>query len=524
MKREIVVNVGNMETRVAVLENGRLEEYQLEHPSEQRIVGCVFKGKIQNLEHDLQAAFVDIGLGKNAFLHYWDMVPEDADMGDLDAASESRGSGRRKKRSSQRKRITNAEVEKRFPQGSEIVVQVTKGPIGSKGPRVTASISLSGRYLVLMPGSTLKGVSRKIEDGKERQRLKKIMAKIPMPDDMGVIVRTAAAGARKTSFARDMRGLLTLWSDISSDIADKSAPCQLYAEPDLVERMVRDWLTEDVDKIVIDVKETYDRIRNLAGQISRRAKSRVDLYEGDSPLFEQYDINRQVEDAFRRQVPLKSGGSLVFDETEALIAVDVNSRRHKGKGSQEDAIYEINMEAVQEVARQLRLRNIGGLVIVDLIDMRSRKNQNAVLRAMKAALKRDRARTNVLPISELGIMEMTRQRSEESLLSTIYVDCPYCKGQGHVKSPMAVSVEIQRQLENFARKQKQAKKEHQLEIVVHPTVLQRLRQEDEDDLIDLERRMGGSLRFKSDPSRHVEYVCISDVDTNKRVYVNQDHA
>ncbi len=520
MKREIIINAGGMETRVAIMENGRLEEYQVEYPDDRRITGSIYKGKIQNLEHDLQAAFVDIGLQKNAFLHYWDMVPDnDSDVETLDSATPRRG---RRRRVSQKKRMSNAEAEKSFPSGSDIVVQVTKGPIGTKGPRVTTAISLSGRYLVLMPGSSLKGVSRKIDDDKERQRLKKILSKILVPSDMGVIVRTAASGARKGNFARDIRGLLSLWDEISEARAEKKAPCRLYAEPDLVERVVRDWLTEDVSSIVIDVKETYEKIRDLASKISRRAKSKIQLYEGDVPIFDKYKVVDQVEEAFRRQVAMKSGGRLVFDETEALIAVDVNSGRHKGKGSQEEAILEINLEAVAEVARQLRLRNIGGLVIVDLIDMRSRKHQNAVFRAMKTALKRDRARTNVLPISDLGIMEMTRQRVEESLLSTMVVDCPYCKGRGNVKSALSMSVEIQRQIQNQIRKQKSRKEARNLEIVVHPSVLKRLREEDEEMLVGLENELGGSLTFRSDPAKHVEYMRIADSNSGEEVYVSQE--
>ncbi len=519
LKREIIINAGSMETRVAVLENGRLEEYQVEHPSERRIAGSVFKGKIQNLEHDLQAAFVDIGMSKNAFLHYWDMMPDSrSDMEDADAAPA------RRRRGSRKKRLQNSEIEKRFPAGSDIVVQVTKGPIGAKGPRVTAAVSLSGRYLVLMPGASLKGVSRKIEDAKEHQRLKKILEKIPVPRGTGVIVRTAAAGARKSSFVRDMRGLLALWNDMESQCAEAKAPCRLYAEPDLVERVVRDWLTEDVAAIVIDVRETYEKIRELASKISRRARSKIQFYEGDRPVFEQYGIDRQVEEAFRRQVTLKSGGRLVFDETEALIAVDVNSGRHKGKGSQEEAILDINLEAVAEVARQLRLRNIGGLVIVDLIDMRSRKHQNSVYRAMKNALKRDRARTNVLPISDLGIMEMTRQRAEESLLSAMVVDCPYCKGRGNVKSPMSMSVEIQRQIQNLIRKRKSGKSFPAVDIVVHPSVLRRLREEDEEMLVRLENELGGRLVFRSDPAKHVESIRIADAESGEELYVSQEFA
>ncbi len=513
-KREIIINAESLETRVAVIENGKLEEFQVEHPTQERIVGSIYKGRIQNLEHDLQAAFVDIGMKKNAFLHYWDMTP-DSELG-----AEYDEDSSRRNRSFKKKRMSNDEVNKLFPPGSEIVVQVTKGPIGTKGPRVTASLSIPGRYLVMMPGAHLKGVSRKIDDENERHRLKKILARLPIPNELGLIIRTAGSGASSRSFARDLRGLISVWDSIQSGIMNKSAPCCLYQEPDLVERVVRDWLTEDIDRIVIDDKNHYERIREIAATVSRSAKSRIYLYEGDLPVFDHYDVERQLGEAFMRKVNLKSGGYIVFDETEALIAIDVNTGRHKGKGSQEDAIFEVNTEAVEEVARQLRLRNVGGLVVLDLIDMKSRKHQNNVYKALKSALKRDKARTNVLPISSLGMLEMTRQRVEESILSSLYIDCPYCRGRGHVKSQMGMSVEVQRQVAAIMRKRKKNNDTISLQIVVHPTVLERLRREDEAVLMNLESRFEGRLSFKSDPAKHMEYFSINDAVSSEVLYTN----
>lgn len=502
VKREIVVNAEKLETRVAVVESGRVEEFQVEHPSEERLVGSIYKGRIQNLEHDLQAAFVDIGLKKNAFLHYWDMFPDDESRLDEDEEGPAR--------SARRKRFTNEQIAKRFPPGSEIVVQITKGPIGSKGPRVTASLSIPGRYLVMMPGCRLRGVSRKIGDAKERQRLKKILDRLPLPQDGGLIVRTIGAGASKRAFVRDLRGLLSIWEDLQANIRDKAAPCCVYQEPDLIERVVRDWLTEDIDRVVIDQKEAYERIRTVAARISRHSRGLIQLYEGHLPIFDHRGIERQLDEAFRRKVQLKCGGHLVIDETEAMIAIDVNTGRHKGKGSQEEAILEVNLEAVEEVARQLRLRNVGGLVVVDLIDMKARKHQTAVYKAMKAALKRDKARTNVLPISDLGLMEMTRQRQEESILAQTYVDCPYCRGHGSIKSSLSLSVDIQRQIAGVMRKARQEGREIDLQVLVAPTVLDRLRREDEAILIDLQSQYQGRLSFKSELHRHPEAFSILD--------------
>jgi len=516
MRRDIVVNCESLETRVAVLENGRLEEFQMEHPTEERIVGSIFKGKIQNLEHDLQAAFVDIGLKKNAFLHYWDMTPDEN-------AILEQEEGRRRRRTPRRKRYTNAQIEKRFPPGSEIVVQVSKGPIGTKGPRVTASLSIPGRYLVMMPGSSSKGVSRKIADDKERQRLKKILDRLPIPKSMGVIVRTVAEGAKKRSFARDLRALVTIWDDLQKAIRDLPAPACVYHEPDLIERVVRDWLTEDIDRIVIDAREPFERIREVAAKVSRRTRSKIHLYEGELPIFDHYEVERQLENALRRKVMLKSGGCIVIDETEALIAVDVNTGRHKGKGSQEEAILEVNLEAVEEVARQLRLRNVGGLVVLDLIDMKSRKHQNQVFRGMKNALRRDRARTNVLPISELGLLEMTRQRVEESIMSSMITECPYCKGRGSIKSPLGMSVDIQRQIAAIMRRSRSRKEAcHDLQITVHPTVLDRLKREDEEFLVELQDKFEGKLSFKSNPSSHQSHFCIRNGESGEVLYSNVD--
>ncbi len=532
-KREIILNAESLETRVAILENDKLEEFQVEHPTEERIVGSIFKGRIQNLEHDLQAAFVNIGLKKNAFLHYWDMFPDDDMRLEKEdgvrrstsnrGARGRRGRGRGRSGGNNRTRLSNEEIEQRFPPGSEIVVQVTKGAIGTKGPRVTASLSLPGRFLVLMPGSKLKGVSRKIADGEERTRLKKVLARLEPPADTGMIVRTAGSGTSRRAFVRDLRGLIASWEELRQNIIDKPAPCCVYHEPDLVERMIRDWLTEDVDRIVVDNPEKYERVRQMAGTISRRARSRVTKYNGELPIFDHYNVESQISGAFRRKVTLQSGAYLVFDETEALIAIDVNTGRHKGQGSQEQAILEVNTEAVEEVARQLRLRNIGGLVVIDLIDMKSRKHQNTVYRAMKAALKRDRARTNVLQISDLGIMEMTRQRAEESLLSSIYTECPYCRGRGEVKSGLALIVDVQRQIAAVMRKRVNRGKALKLQVVVHPSVLERLREEDEQVLIDLQSRFEGSLSFRSDATRHVESFQIRDAETSDVLYTTVDH-
>ena len=512
MKREIIINVEELETRVAVVENGRLEEFMVEHDEDERLVGSVFKGRIQNLEHDLQAAFVDIGLKKNAFLHYWDMVP------DVDALIDDDDDPKRGQKRQKQNRLSNEEIEKRFPPGSEIIVQVTKGPISTKGPRITANLSIPGRYLVMMPGTKVRGVSKKIGDAKERQRLKKILDRLPLPENVGLVVRTVGQGASAKAFAHDLRNLLSVWNEMQGNIKNLRTPCCIFQEPNLCERVVRDWLTEDVDAIIIDDEKSYEEMRDVCARISRRARSKIHRFEGVTSIFDHYGLERQLHDAFARQVPLKSGGYLVIDETEALIAVDVNTGHHKGTGSQEEAILNVNLEAVEEVARQLRLRNIGGLVILDLIDMKSRKHQNQVVKALKTALRRDRARTNVLNISELGLLEMSRQRQEESILSMLTSTCPYCQGRGVVKSPLAISIEIQRRLKSLLRKAEADHKPFEPKIVIAPQVMHRLRTEDGEILARLQKNFNTRLTFVSELHRHPEAFAILDASTSQVLY------
>ena len=529
LKREIMINVEKLETRVAVMENGRLEEFMVEHPEDERLVGSVFKGRVQNLENDLQAAFVDIGLKKNAFLHYWDMTPDAEALLDDDddsSGSDAKSGGGRGGRQNGRRppRLSDEEIAKRFPPGSEIVVQVTKGPISTKGPRVTANLSIPGRYLVMMPGAkdsrgaTLRGVSKKIGDANERKRLKRIIDRLPLPENVGLVVRTVGAGATARAFARDLRGLLSIWNEMQGNVKNLRTPCCIFQEPDLCERVIRDWLTEDVDSIVIDDAEKYESMREVASHVSRRARSKIKRFDGADGIFEHFGIDRQLRDAFARQVPLKSGGYLVIDETEALIAVDVNTGHYKGSGSQEEAIREVNLEAVEEVARQLRLRNIGGLVILDLIDMKSRKHQREVCRALKEALKRDRARTNVLDISELGLLEMSRQRQDQSILSQLTSTCPYCRGSGFVKSPMAISIEIQRRLITLLKRADADKRPFEPKIVIAPQVMQRLRTDDSAILARLQKDFNTRLTFVSELHRHPEAFSILDAATSQVLY------
>ncbi|MGC2628108.1 MAG: Rne/Rng family ribonuclease [Candidatus Udaeobacter sp.] len=500
---KLVLSVEKLETRVALLEGGRLEEYSVERKSSRNIVGSVYKGKVKNIEMGLKAMFVDIGFEKNAFLHFWDAIPAALDSGieEIDRKSNKRP----------RKRITVKDIPSIYPVGSDVIVQVTKGPIGTKGPRVTTNLSFAGRYLVLMPFSDRSGISRKIEEPKERERLRKVLRQLDIPEGVGVIIRTVGEGQRARYFVRDLRVLLDQWTKVDEAIRENASPCRLFEEPDLVERTVRDFLTEEINEILCDDHGATDRMTGMIGQISRRARNRVRHYDGATPIFETYGVQKQIDDAFHRQVWLKCGGYIVIDETEALVAIDVNTGRNKGGRDVEKTILQTNLEAADEIARQLRLRNIGGLIIADFIDMKSRRDQQAVYNLMKERLKRDKARTHVLPISQLGLMEMTRQRAQESLSDTIYENCPYCGGRGVVKTTMSTSVELHRTLNTVMRRYQDSI--HDIRVILNPDVLKRLKEEDEELLVELERRYAGRLMFRGDPAFHHEKFVITDANT-----------
>jgi ribonuclease G len=505
--KEVIINAESLETRVAVLEEGKLEEFTIERTTDERLVGSVFKGRVKNLEDGLKAAFVDIGFEKNAFLHYWDIVPGNFDSGVEIVEREG------KKR--EKPRITQRDIPRLYPPGSEIIIQVTKGPIGTKGPRVTTNLSLPGRYLVLLPNSDQSGISRKIENNEERQRLKKILRGLSIPEGMGVVMRTAGEGKQARYFVRDLALLLEEWKEIQDRMKSKPAPACVFEEPDLIARTVRDFLTEDVERIIVDHQKAYDRIREMIGKISRRSMAKVRLYNDSQPVFDRFNVTRQLETAFSRQVHLRSGGYIVVDETEALVAIDVNTGRHKNAKDQDSTITNVNLEAADEICRQLRLRNMGGLIVLDFIDMKSRRDQLAVYQRMREGLKRDKAKTHILPISQLGLMEMTRQRHSESVHAAVFDDCPYCKGRGRVKSALTMSVEIQRKLGEILKKRARDELDFQLRILVHPSVLERLRTEDEQLLIELEKRYFGKLSFRADPALHAEQFKIINAATNE---------
>ncbi len=511
--RELIINSEPLEKRVALLVDGTLEKFEIERDSDNRMVGGIYKGRIKNLDPGLKAAFVDIGYSKNAFLHYWDMLPAAAD-----SSVEVVRVNRKKNAAPRTAEPTVKDIPGMYPPGSEIVIQVTKGPIGTKGPRTTTNLSLPGRYLVLMPFSDQCGISRKIEDNKERQRLRQLVNELTIPEGMGVIVRTAGEGKKARYFVRDLHILLRTWAGIQQKIQNDRSPACLYQEPDIVERTVRDFLTEEVDRVLIDNKDDHERCLQAVGQISQRSKSKIALYKDSIPIFERFNIERQIEQTFQRKVALPSGGEIIIDETEALIAIDVNTGSHRNKGGDEkNVIYAVNLEAAVEMARQIKLRNLGGLIIMDFIDMKERRHRQAVYDKMVELMSEDKAKTHILPISQLGIMQMTRQRQQESLSSNLYTDCPYCRGRGIVKSATTMSVELQRKLSSVVRRlvARSDGKEYSLRVLVHPSILERLRSEDADLLVRMEKTYGVKLAFRADLNYHVENFKIVNANTGE---------
>lgn len=501
----IAINCEALENRVAVMDRGVLEEYTIERVGIQTLVGSIYKGRIKNIEQGLKAMFVDIGFDKNAFLHFWDALPAAIDAGFEEV---NRGQGKK------RKKLEAKDIPSLYPVGSEIMVQVTKGPIGNKGPRVTTNISLAGRLLVLMPLNDQFGISRKVEDPKERARLRTILEKLELPEGMGVIMRTEATGKRARHIVRDLSILLEQWNDIVAKRDSHNAPVCCFQEPDVIERTVRDFLTDDVDEVICDDKAMVERMQAMAATISRRAKRRITHFPGPGSLFDTYGIQKQIDNAFYRQVWLPCGGYIVIDQTEALVSIDVNTGRNKGKDV-DKLLLETNLEAAVEVSRQLRLRNMGGLIVVDFIDMKHRRDQQAVYKCMLEGTKRDKAKTQVLPISQFGLMEMTRQRLHESLGSALYEACPACKGHGQVKTPLTMSVDIQRRLSAILQRGRADMRD--LVVVVHPDVMQRLRTEDGELLAELQRKYECKLAFRVDASYHREQFLVAHSQTGEEI-------
>jgi ribonuclease E len=502
MSREMLINVAEgQECRIAVVGNGALEELYIERTSSDSKVGNIYKGRVVNIESGIQAAFVDFGAGRNGFLHISDLHPRY--FPGSQKAEQSETIGHRK---ALRERLP---IQKCLHKGSEIIVQVTKEGINSKGPTLSTYLALPGKYLVMMPWMHKEGVSHKIEDEQERERLRKILEQNRLPKDIGFIIRTAAEGASKRDIQRDLRYLNRLWYSIDRRIRNDNAPAELYRESDLVIRTLRDVFTTNITQIVCDSEAVVRKIRDFLSQAYPRLRHRLTFYNEQMPLFHQYKIEDEIAKVQSRTVELKCGGSIIIEQTEALVAIDVNSGRYRRQENAEQTAFSINSEAASEIARQLRLRDLGGLIICDFIDMRNEKHRRDIEKIFRDALKADRARIKILRISRFGIIEMTRQRMRPSLQSTICLVCPQCGGSGFVKSQESQTIEMLRLLRLSASKE-QIKR---IELFVSPEVAEYLQNEKRSAISRIEQQSDKKIVIHSAVNftgEKYEILCYND--------------
>ena len=485
------------ETRVAILEDEMLVELMVERPDSTRIVGDLYLGKVEAVLPGIQAAFVDIGTDKAAFLHVSDVASEDddddepaAEVVEEDSPAEAANDGGSRRRSRRYPPIQDL-VQK----GQEMLVQVTKEPISTKGPRVTAHVSLPGRFQVYMPTSDHVGVSRKIEDREERSRLRALAREILPANAGGVIVRTVGEELTRETFERELNSLLSTWKQIKRRASRARAPSPVHREAKLTKGIIRDLFSEKVDSLIIDSQAVHNEVRQYLDSVDPSLIERVHLYQDPLPLFDAYEIENEIQEAFQRRVMLPSGGYIIIEPTEALVSIDVNTGRYTGKKDPEKTILRTNLDAAKEIARQLRLRDVGGIIVCDFIDMETKANRERVLQELRTHLSRDRARTKAFQVSELGLIEMTRQRVRPSLYHTQTETCPSCGGTGRIFTPETVV----RRIERAIRRLSVDAKERQLLVRAHPEVALYLLEEEPVFLRRLEKEAGLQLNLRDDP-------------------------
>ena len=494
MQREIFINIAQHEKRVAILENKRIEEFYVERPDYVNLVGNIYKGRVESVLPGMGAAFVDLGLEKNGFLYVADVVTGVASYEKL----LEEGSDEEIEKMEKQKPLPS--ITELLRKGDEVVVQVVKEPIGTKGARLTTHISIPGRFLVLMPFDNHIGLSKRIESRQERDRIRKIIEELKLPKDIGFIIRTAAQGASQKDFFRESRYLLNLWQHIKAR-AKRARPSQLiHQEYDLVLRVARDIFTSDVAKLEIDSRGDFKRVSRFLRILAPHLRPRLRLHDERTPLFEKFDIEKQVTKIYDRIVQLKSGGYLIFDQTESLVAIDVNSGKFVGKRNLEDTAFKTNIEAAEEVPRQLKLRDLGGIIIIDFIDMEIADHRRTVFKTLERHLESDKAKTKILNISSIGLVEMTRQRMRKSIEGKSYQKCPYCNGRGIVKSVPTISLELMRKLEHFLMETKS----RDVFVSLNPEVAYYVSAPERNMVKPLERRFRKNIRVIEDPNLHIE--------------------
>lgn len=498
MAAEILINIRPNETRVAYIESGSLMDLKIEKPSSPTLVGTIHRGIVTRVLPGMQAAFVDIGLDKAAFLYVGDIMTDDSKgFFNDDDESENQNSD---SESSRPQREIKTPIQDLIKDGQHIMVQVAKDPLGTKGARITTHISLPGRGIVYMPFIKHVGISRKIEEEKEKDRLKKIIQKInPLG---GVIVRTASEGASEESLRADIDYLDRLGKEIQKNYEKKKTAGIIHSELDVELRALRDLMSESVTTVWVDEAEAYKRVSKFVTQLMPKYKHNIILYEEKKPLFDLYDIDLEISRAVERKVWLKSGGYIVIDEAEALVVIDVNTGKYVGKKDLEDTILKTNLEAVKEVAHQLRVRNVGGIIIIDFIDMEKNVHREQVIQSLNEELKKDRSRTNVISMSELGLVEMTRKRIRPSIVKTLCEPCSYCDGKGYIKRKSTISNEIFRDIEREVGLVENKKKS--LMVHCHGDIVDWIYEEENETLEYIEKRFGHTVAFKIEPTYHLE--------------------
>lgn len=506
---EILLNIESKEIRYAHLRNNILHNLKVERKRERQLTGNIYKGHVTNILHNIQSAFIDINEGENGFIHISDILENTKkfeEIFDMDFEFEPVKTPSKKQQ--------NIDIDQVMKIDQPVLVQVVKEPIGTKGARLTSNISIAGRYLVLLPNSSHCGVSRKIEDKGSRERLKKLIRAFEMPKDMGLICRTASAIATPEMLIDEAHELLKNWETIVENFNNANGSTLLYAESDIIKRALITAIDKRYNRILIDDYETFQTCRNYYSRYANEHALQIEFYQDKVPIFERFNIEREIDKTLRRKIWLPSGGYLFFDRTEAMYTIDVNSgRSSSSKSNVEEALVRINLEAAEEIARQLRLRNIGGLVICDFIDMRLRKNQRRVLEKLKECMKEDSAKCTILGMSEFGLIEMTRQRNRESLVQTIFTGCPYCSGSGLVKTHESVSIEIERALKKVIL----CLQQYAIKLVVHPELDRYLQAIDKPYLRKLTQGMKAQLEFATDENLHINDFRFISLVTHSRI-------
>ncbi|MFW5976776.1 MAG: Rne/Rng family ribonuclease [Bacillota bacterium] len=494
MSNQIVINSGIRQKRAAIIKDGVLEDILMETDTYNQIASNIYRGKVKDVLAGMQAAFIDIGIDKNAFLHISDMYPL--------------------LNSNQRKKWKNKElaIQHVLQPGQEIMVQIVKEPIGTKGAKVTCKVTLPGRYLVLLPYENRIGISRRINKNSERNKLRNIARDMTEDDDFGVIVRTNARNKNKDTLAHDYRYLTSLWKEINRRFKSNRAPALIYKNVELIKSIVRDYMSKDVDKVIIDSREDYNELKNLTYKIVPEFKNRIYIYDKSIPIFENYQIEKEMEKIFKRKIWLDSGGYIIFDSTEALMSVDVNTGKFVGKKNLQDTVFKTNIEAAREIARQLKLRDIGGIIIIDFIDMNQNDHQKQVVKTLEEELAKDRTKTAVLGFTRLGLVEMTRKKVREDLGDLIQKSCPYCEGTGQVMSETTMALKVIRKIKRLAEKEDFSA----ILLELHPKVAAVMIGGGGDKLEELEKKLDIEIYMNGNKELHIEdYNIIEKGSRNK---------